>query len=37
MRWIDAARRDRARETPRYASDLQHEELALVAPFMPAG
>ena len=35
MPWTDAARRDHARRTPRYASDLKDEEWALVAPFMP--
>ena len=35
MSWTDAARRDHARRTPRYASDLKDEEWALVAPFMP--
>jgi transposase len=35
MAWTDAARRDHARRTPRYASDLKDEEWALVAPFMP--
>lgn len=36
MPWTDAARRDHARRTPRYATDLKDEEWALVAPFMPA-
>jgi transposase len=35
MPWTDAARRDHARRTPRYASDLKDEEWALIAPFMP--
>ena len=35
MPWTDAARRDHARRTPRYATDLKDEEWALVAPFMP--
>jgi transposase len=35
MPWTDAARRDHARRSPRYASDLKDEEWALIAPFMP--
>jgi transposase len=35
MPWTDAARRDHARRTPRYATDLKDDEWALVAPFMP--
>jgi transposase len=35
MPWTDAARRDHARRTRRYASDLKDEAWALVAPFMP--
>jgi transposase len=35
MPWTDAARRDHARRMPRYASDLQDDEWALIAPFMP--
>jgi transposase len=35
MPWTDAARRDHARRTPRYATDLKDGEWALVAPFMP--
>lgn len=35
MPWTDAARRDHARRTPRYASDLKDDEWALIAPFMP--
>jgi transposase len=35
MPWTDAARRDHARRTRRYASDLKDEEWALIAPFMP--
>lgn len=35
MPWTDAARRDHARRTPRYATDLKDEEWALIAPFMP--
>ncbi len=35
MPWTDAARREHARRTPRYASDLKDDEWALIAPFMP--
>ena len=35
MPWTDAARREHARRTPRYASDLTNSEWALIAPFMP--
>ena len=35
MPWTDAARRDHARRTPRYASDLTDDEWALIGPFMP--
>jgi transposase len=35
MPCTDAARRDHARRSPRYASDLKDEEWALIAPFMP--
>ena len=35
MPWTDAARREHARRTPRYASDLTDGEWALIAPFMP--
>ena len=35
MPWTDAARREHARRTPRYASDLRDDEWALIAPFMP--
>lgn len=35
MPWTGAARRDHARRTPRYASDLKDDEWALIAPFMP--
>lgn len=35
MPWTDAARREHARWTPRYASDLKDDEWALIAPFMP--
>jgi transposase len=31
----DAARREHARRTPRYATDLKDEAWALVVPFMP--
>jgi transposase len=36
MPWTDAARREHARRTPRYASDLTDGEWALIAPFMPS-
>ncbi len=36
MPWTDAARREHARQTPRYASDLTDGEWALIAPFMPS-
>ena len=36
MPWTDAARREHARRTPRYSSDLTDGEWALIAPFMPA-
>ncbi len=36
MPWTDATRRDHARRTPRYASDLKDDEWALIAPFMPS-
>jgi transposase len=35
MPWTDAARRDHARRTPRYATDLKDEEWALINPLMP--
>jgi transposase len=36
MPWTEAARRDHARRSPRYASDPKDEAWALIAPFMPA-
>ena len=36
MPWTDAARREHARRTPPYASDLTDGEWALIAPFMPS-
>ncbi len=36
MPWDDTARRDHARRTARYASDLTDREWALIAPFLPA-
>ena len=36
MPWTDAARREHARRTPHYASDLTDGEWALIAPFMPS-
>jgi len=36
MPWTDAARREHARQMPRYASDLTDGEWALIAPFMPS-
>jgi transposase len=35
MPWTDAARRDHARRTTRYATDLKDEEWVLIDPFMP--
>ena len=36
MPWDDIARRDYARRSPRYASDLTDREWALIAPFLPS-
>lgn len=35
MPWTDTAPRDHARWTPRHAGDLEDDERALIAPFMP--